>query len=220
MFTKDLASRAHFLPWLMKTVSSPCWCNEETDVFPCSSFGPHCIFSWKLSEERLRQSLRPYGLFLRTHELSGTERADNVLNGEGKWTVILGTTLSFIDLWNIFIQVKRCHEGTRLFAKNMPFGSKTNCLILSTNFIINGWDHFVNRCLFVASWWDHRRGVCWETPFRNIFYAKWRKGNIHSNPLKFSCAWRVAWSLANTDLGVSLAVPTWAARATFHDGLH
>ena len=36
----------------------------------------------------------------------------------------LGTTVAFIDLWNVLIQVKGCHEGTQLFPKDMPFGSK------------------------------------------------------------------------------------------------
>jgi hypothetical protein len=78
------------------------------------------------------------------------QSADNVLKVNGKWTRF-ERTISFIDLWNIFIQVKGCHEGTRLFSKGHALWSKTNCLILSTNLVIDGWDHFVNRCLFMAS---------------------------------------------------------------------
>jgi len=45
---------------------------------------------------------------------------------------------AFIDLRNIFIQVEGCHEGTRLFPKDMLFETKINCLILSTNPVLDG----------------------------------------------------------------------------------
>jgi len=63
-----------------------------------------------------------------------------VLKRECKWTRF-GRTIVFIDFWNIVIQVKMCYEGTRLFTKNMPFETKTNRLILSTNAVLDGWDH-------------------------------------------------------------------------------